>query len=126
MIDHISVGVDDIESAKKFYDTILEKLEYYLIAEMDGLLAYGKNGIQFLAMKPYDGDSASAGNGMHVAFKAATSEQVDEFHRAAMQAGAMCEGAPGARAYPHAEVYAAYVRDPFGHKLEALTNGFAA
>lgn len=126
MIDHISVGVDDIGSAKEFYDRVLAQVGYGLLAEMCGLLAYGENSVQFLAMQPYNGEGASAGNGMHVAFKAKSSEQVDAFHAMALTMGATCEGAPGKRAYPHDEVYAAYIRDPFGHKLEVLTNGFAA
>lgn len=126
MIDHISVGVDDIGSAKEFYDRVLAQVGYGLLAEMSGLLAYGENSIRFLAMQPYNGEAASAGNGMHVAFKAKSSEQVDAFHAVALTMGATCEGAPGTRAYPHDEVYAAYIRDPFGHKLEVLTNGFAA
>lgn len=125
MIDHISVGVDDIERAKQFYTPVLSKLGLGLMAEMNSLVAYGGDVIQFLAMLPFDGQAAGAGNGTHVAFRAGSAEQVDAFHAAAMAAGAACEGAPGTRAYPHDEVYAAYVRDPFGHKLEALTNGFA-
>ena len=125
MIDHMSVGVDDVDSAKDFYTKTLGELGFGLLAEMPGLLAYGENSIQFLAMRPFDGETAGAGNGMHVAFKATTQEQVDAFHSTAMANRATCEGAPGTRAYPHAEVYAAYIRDPFGHKLEVLTNGFA-
>lgn len=126
MIDHMSVGVGNIAQAKQFYDKSLGALGYTCLAEMDGLVAYGKDRIQFLAMLPFDGEDFTSSNGMHVAFHANTPEEVDAFHKAAMNAGALCEGEPGTRAYPHAEVYAAYVRDPFGHKLEALTGGFEA
>ena len=61
----------------------------------------------------------------HVAFVAGGNEAVDAFHRAAIESGGSCEGKPGERTYPHRQVYAAYVRDPFGNKLEALTLGFA-
>ncbi len=124
MIDHMSVGVDDLEKAKQFYTPVFARLGFGLMAEMAGLLAYGENAIQFLAMLPFDGKRPGVGNGMHVAFRANSVEQVDAFHAAALAAGAVCEGMPGVRAYPHEEVYAAYIRDPFGHKLEALTNGF--
>ncbi len=126
MIDHMSVGVEDIEGARSFYNKVLGALGFGLLAEMPGLLAYGENAVQFLAMRPFDGETPSAGNGMHVAFKAGTQDQVHAFHSAAMENGATCEGAPGLRAYPHTEVYAAYIRDPFGHKLEVLTNGFTS
>ncbi len=124
MIDHLSVGVDDIKSAKKFYDSIFKTIGISRLAEMDGLLAYGIEAIQFLAMYPHDGNGSSAGNGTHIAFSAKTPDEVDRFHASALSIGGTCEGAPGPRVYPHAEVYAAYVRDPFGNKLEVLTNGF--
>lgn len=125
MIDHISIGVDDVTTAKDFYDRVFSQLGYGLLAEVSGLLAYGENTIQFLVMQPFNGAPAGAGNGAHFAFKAKSKEQVDAFHAVALNMGATCEGAPGTRAYPHDEVYAAYVRDPFGHKLEVLVNGFA-
>lgn len=125
MIDHLSVGVDDLTRAKNFYDKSLGALGLNCLAEMDGLIAYGVDNIQFLAMMPFDGEAYTTANGMHIAFHASSPEAVDAFYNAALSEGATCEGAPGTRAYPHSEVYAAYVRDPFGHKLEALTNGFS-
>ncbi|SDE41882.1 VOC family protein [Kordiimonas lacus] len=125
MIDHLSVGVSDIDLARKFYDTLLESLGITLLAATDQLLAYGSGAIEFIAMLPYDGASPTGGNGTHIAFRATSPEAVDAFHQVALATGGICEGAPGPRAYPHAEVYAAYVRDPFGNKLEALSGGFA-
>ncbi|WP_262694869.1 VOC family protein [Kordiimonas aquimaris] len=125
MIDHLSVGVDNLARAKKFYDKSLNALGLSCLAEMDGLIAYGAEHIQFLAMMPFNGETFTSANGMHIAFHASSSQAVDAFYNAALSEGATCEGAPGTRAYPHKEVYAAYVRDPFGHKLEALTNGFS-
>ncbi len=125
MIDHISVGVANVETASEFYEPVLAALGAKELARMDGLVAYGRDRIEFLVMRPFDGKSASAGNGAHFAFVADDPRAVDEFHRAALEAGGSCEGEPGTRAYPHQEVYAAYVRDPFGNKLEALTEGFA-
>ena len=102
MIDHMSVGVDDVDSAKDFHTKTLGELVFGLLAELPGLLAYAENSIQFLAMRP-----------------------LDAFRSAAIASCATFEDGPGTRAYPHAEVYAAYVRDPFGRKFEVLTNGFA-
>ncbi|MBO6504284.1 MAG: VOC family protein [Kordiimonadaceae bacterium] len=126
MIDHMSVGVECLDTAREFYTKVLQTLGFDLKVETSDLLAFGGTGIEFLAMKPFDKAMASAGNGMHVAFTALSEDQVDKFHAVAMELGATCEGMPGKRNYPHAEVYAAYVRDPFGHKLEALTNGLSA
>lgn len=125
MIDHLSVGVPDIAAACTFYDSLLSTLGAKRLATMDQLAAYGTDAVQFIAILPHDGATPTGGNGTHIAFKAADAAAVDAFHEAALAMGGTCEGAPGPRAYPHAEVYAAYVRDPFGNKLEALSGGFA-
>jgi catechol 2,3-dioxygenase-like lactoylglutathione lyase family enzyme len=124
MIDHLSVGVSSIDQAEKFYDSVLATIGCEPKAKMDGLLAYGRDRIEFLAMLPFDKNDSTAGNGVHIAFAAETNEQIDNFHKAVLENGGTCEGAPGTRPYPHAEVYATYVRDPFGNKLEALVGGF--
>lgn len=65
---------------------------------------------------PADGKAATCGNGTNVARLAETREQVDRFYATALAAGALDEGAPGLRdVHPH--FYAAYIRDPDGHKL---------
>ncbi|KAI1615161.1 hypothetical protein EDD37DRAFT_390888 [Exophiala viscosa] len=51
----------------------------------------------------------------HVAFTAENSEQVNQFHAAALKAGGTCNGPPGLRQEYHAGYYGAYgafVRDP--------------
>lgn len=126
MFDHVSVGVGDVEAAALFYREVLAPLGYGELARMESLVAFGADRIAFVAMRPFDGEAATGGNGVHVAFVAPTRAAVDAFHARALAGGGKCEGAPGPRAYPHREVYAAFVRDPFGNKLEALTDGFAA
>lgn len=125
MIDHLSVGVSDIEAAEQFYDNVLSTIGLQRLAALDGIRAYGGERIEFLAMLPFDKGEASFGNGTHIAFKARSDSDVDAFHAAALSNGGSDEGSPGPRPYPHAEVYAAYVRDPFGNKLEVLRGGFA-
>ena len=44
----------------------------------------------------------------------------DAFHRAALEAGAIDEGAPGPRPQYHAHYYAAYAVDPDGNRIEAV------
>ena len=126
LIDHLSVGVSDITEATRFYDATLAALGSTRMATSDAFAAYGQGTIQFLAMKPNDGEAAGAGNGTHICFAAPSQEAFDAFHAAALSAGGQDEGKPGPReAYPIPDVYAAFVRDPFGNKLEAIHNGFA-
>lgn len=58
----------------------------------------------------------------HIAFTAASIEQVDAFHTAALSAGGEENGAPGER--PYGDYYhAADVLDPDGHNIEAVYHG---
>lgn len=126
IIDHLSVGVNDLGKAKSFYNPVLQSIGASLLAENEHFLAYGKGSVQFLAMPPYDKKPATAGNGTHICFTAASQQEVRDFHKAALDAGGACEGEPGPRpAYPTDDAYAAYVRDPFGNKLEVIHSGFA-
>lgn len=45
---------------------------------------------------------------------------VDAFHRAALAAGGLDNGAPGIRAHYHPNYYGAFVLDPDGHNIEAV------
>ena len=127
IIDHLSVGVPDIEAACTFYDGVLKTLDIGRLATSDGFAAYGAGAVQFLVMKPENGDTYTTGNGTHICFAAPTQEAVRAFHAAALARGGICAGEPGPRvAYPAPNVYTAFVRDPFGNKLEAIHNGFAA
>ncbi|KUO55749.1 MAG: hypothetical protein APF82_09955 [Sphingomonadales bacterium BRH_c42] len=127
ILDHISLGVTSIDDARRFYDPAMEVLGLSCLAANNAFAAYGKDAVQFLLMVPTDGAAYTQGNGTHVAFRADNQATVEAFHTAAITAGGVCAGAPGPRPdYPASDVFAAFVRDPFGHKLEAIHNGFAA
>jgi predicted lactoylglutathione lyase len=57
---------------------------------------------------------------MHIAFIAENRKAVDEFHKAAPNAGAKDNGAPGIRENYHPNYYGAFVIDPDGHNIEAV------
>lgn len=127
IIDHLSVGVPAIDEAARFYDGLMETLGLKNLAQTEGFAAYGAAAPAFLIMKPENGKDAGAGNGVHIAFAAPGKAAVDAFHAFAVRNGGACAGAPGPRpGYPKADVYTAFVRDPYGNKLEAIFNGFAA
>jgi predicted lactoylglutathione lyase len=56
---------------------------------------------------------------IHLAFQARSREDVDTFHRLALEAGGRANGAPGLRPY-HDRSYAAFVFDPDGNNIEAV------
>lgn len=127
-IDHLSVGVSDLAAAGRFYDAVLETIGVKRLAANDAFVAYGKDAPQFLAMLPNDKRPATWGNGLHICFVADSRAAVDAFHQTGVEMGGMCEGKPGTRpGFPsNPEAYMAFVRDPFGNKLEAIHLGFDA
>ncbi len=125
MIDHVSLGVTDLERSKAFYDAVLKPLGMTRIFNYDGGLGYGAGDKPtFWVGTPLDaGRPARAGDGTHVAFTAANRKAVDEFYQAALANGAKDDGKPGLRPIYHPNYYAAFVLDPDGHKIEACCHG---
>ncbi|CAG1013466.1 MAG: VOC family protein [Rhizobiaceae bacterium] len=127
IIDHLSLGVADVPAAHVFYSRVLDTFGIRCLAEGEGFAAFGRDRIAFLLLTPFDGGLASAGNGAHVAFAAPAREAVARAHAAGLDAGAIDEGAPGVRAaYPMPGVFAAYLRDPWGNKIELVHGVFSA
>ena len=62
-----------------------------------------------------------ADGGSHVALRVPTAELVDAFHAAALAAGGTSDGAPGLRPQHGDGYYAAFIRDPDGNRIEAVT-----
>jgi predicted lactoylglutathione lyase len=62
-----------------------------------------------------------ADSGVHFCLRALSTAAVDTFHAAALAAGGSSDGAPGFRAHYHQNYYAAFVRDPDGNRIEAVT-----
>ena len=122
MFSHIMLGTNDLVASRRFYDAVMPTLGCACHDAGDSYAGYGlqedmDSGQNCLWLGlPADGKAATCGNGTNVALLAETREQVDRFYATALAAGALDEGAPGLRdVHPH--FYAAYIRDPDGHKL---------
>ena len=119
-IGYVTIGAVDVEAAKPFFDATLGALGYVEGAmSFPGWAFYGPEGKDAVIglCRPYDGEAPRAGNGIMVAFKADTKEQVQAAHAAALAHGGTCEGPPGYRpAEATSGFYAAYFRDPVGNK----------
>lgn len=122
VFDHVSVGVEDLERAASFYDACLAPLGYVRVGQNARYVGYGPEGYQ--AEAPFaivaSGPDAKSGRGFHLAFVAPSREAVDRFHAEALRRGGVDEGAPGIREHYDPGYYAAFVRDPDGHRLEAV------
>jgi len=128
-IDHVSVGVTNIKRSKAFYDAALAPLGMTPVMpiEIKGQLVsvgYGTGpGIpSFWIQLPINGQPASMGNGVHIAFRAPTREAADAFYLAAIEQGGIEDGRPGLRTEYHPDYYGAFVRDPDGNKIEACSH----
>lgn len=119
MLNHVSVGVTDLDRAIEFYDAAMGTLGYGRVFTADFGAAWGTDYPYFWATLPENGAPATTGNGVHVAITSPDQATVDRFHVAALAAGGTCDGKPGLR--PYAETYyAAFIRDPDGNKIEAV------
>jgi catechol 2,3-dioxygenase-like lactoylglutathione lyase family enzyme len=121
MIDHISVGVSDLERAARFYEPALAPLGLSLLVPRPATIGFGKSYPEFwinlrAAMAPVAPES-----GTHICLRAKSTADVDAFHAAALSAGGRSDGAPGLRPHERVRYYAAFVADPDGNRIEAVT-----
>jgi catechol 2,3-dioxygenase-like lactoylglutathione lyase family enzyme len=117
MIGYVTIGANDFEKARGFYDGLLAELGGKRIFASDRMQFYGTGGPgapMVAVCKPYDGKEASVGNGTMVALAAASRELVDKAYAKAIASGALDEGAPGVRV---GNFYGGYFRDPDGNKI---------
>ena len=116
MIGYVMLGSNDLEKAKAFYDAVLGDLGVKRSMAGDTMQGYGSadGGPMLAVTRPYDGQSATTGNGTMVALTAPSRETVDKVHATALAHGAKDEGAPGLRGETF---YGAYFRDLDGNKL---------
>jgi catechol 2,3-dioxygenase-like lactoylglutathione lyase family enzyme len=117
MIGYATIGTNDLERATKFYDAVLEPLGgKRTFANGERMQFYGSAGspAMIAVSKPYDEKPATVGNGSMFGLPAASKEQVDAAHVAALAAGGTCDGPPGQRL---PTFYGAYFRDLDGNKV---------
>ena len=124
MIDHVSLGVADLDRAVVFYDAVLAPLGYRQLWTNARSAGYGVQGTEEpLAIVAAGAHARPAGAGCHLALTAHSRVAVDGFHAAGLALGATDEGPPGLRPHYGAGYYAAFLLDPDGHKLEAVYHG---
>ena len=121
MIDHVSVGVSDLERAAHFYEAALAPLGLSRLVTRPATIGVGKtypavriNLRAGMAQVPPE-------SGTHIGLRAKSTGDVDAFHAAALSAGGRSDGAPGIRPHDRVRYYAAFVIDPDGNRIEAVT-----
>ena len=124
IMSHVSIGVSDYAKSKAFYQALLPTVGAKVIMEVneEGIdaLAFGKYFPEFWVQTPYDRKPAGVGNGTHFAFLAPNNDAVHAFWDKALALGATPDGEPGPRPHYGDAYYGCFVRDPDGHKIEAM------
>jgi catechol 2,3-dioxygenase-like lactoylglutathione lyase family enzyme len=117
MIDHVTVQVADVQRSRSVYEALLAALGA-------GALATDGDGVGFCNgeacgfwLVPAERDEARE---LHLAFKAANRTQVHDFYSAAIALGLEVLYPPQVFEKYDPYYFAAFVRDPDGHNIEAV------
>jgi catechol 2,3-dioxygenase-like lactoylglutathione lyase family enzyme len=121
VLDHVGMQCADISVSAAFYDAVLAPLGGQRIMDFGEAIGYG--------VPPHPDfwiSQQATGEGFresHIAFTAADRAAVRAFFDAAVSAGAEVLHEP--RVWPeyHASYYGAFVRDPDGNNVEAVSHG---
>lgn len=124
ILDHIGFPIADYARSVAFYRQALAPLGIALLKEFsfsedgaDGYAGFGRQRPQF-----WIGTGTALKGRLHVAFAAANRQEVHAFYEAALAAGGRDNGPPGLRPHYHENYYGAFVLDPDGHNIEAVTH----
>ena len=121
MIDHVSIAVRDLEGCGRFYEAVLATVGYAKLIVRPTTVGFGKKYPDFWLNERRDMVPVHPDSGTHICMRASSVEEVRAFHAAAIAGGGASDGAPGPRPEYTAGYYAAFVRDPEGNKIEAVT-----
>ena len=121
MIDHISVGVTDLERSARFYEATLAALGFSRLVTRPATVGFGKSYPEFWINLRAGTAPVGPESGVHVCLRSKSAGEVDAFHAAALKAGGCSDGAPGLRPHDRVRYYAAFVIDPDGNRIEAVT-----
>ena len=121
MIDHVSVAVRDLAAAGPFYERLLAPLGYTKLVARPGSIGFGKKYPELWLNARADMVPAAPNPGGHIALRATSEAAVRAFHAAALAAGGTSAGDPGPRQAAITTYFGAFILDPDGNKLEAVS-----
>ncbi|HEY3777158.1 MAG TPA: VOC family protein [Rhizomicrobium sp.] len=126
MIGYVTIGAQDGEKSRKFYDVVMGAIGNERKFNDGGWIGYGRNGEDghsVYVCPPHDGKPATAGNGTMIAFVAPSKDAVHKAYEAGLASGGKDEGAPGPRPADSKSFYGCYLRDPTGNKICIYAKG---
>ena len=118
-IDHLWVGVSDLEASRRFYEAVAPVLGVQVeSAQWPGHVAVAGDRRHLMLV----GDGRPPTENVHIAFPVPDDQAVAEFHRVATAAGFRDNGGPGERPQYHSGYVGAFVLDPDGNNVEAVNH----
>jgi len=121
MIDHVSVPVRDLAAATGFYEAVLGVLGMSKLEARPATVGFGKTYPDFWINARPNMATPDPDGGVHICLRAPDAAAVEAFHAAVLKAGGRSESAPGPRPEYTPGYYAAFVFDPDGNRIEAVT-----
>jgi catechol 2,3-dioxygenase-like lactoylglutathione lyase family enzyme len=119
MFDHVTIRVHDFDASRSFFAIVLATLGVETTLERGSFVAWQD------FMVSAQSDERPATGAAHIAFAAPSHEHVDAFWQAGVDAGNANAGAPGIRPQYRDDYYGAFLLDPDGNSVEAVSYGGA-
>lgn len=119
MLDHLGVQCADLDRSVAFYDAVLAPLGYRQLLNYQVAIGYGAEKPDFWLGRLTEGAGFREA---HIGFAAADRAAVDAFFAAAVGQGAEVLHAPAVHPEYHEHYYGAFVRDPDGNNVEAVSH----
>jgi catechol 2,3-dioxygenase-like lactoylglutathione lyase family enzyme len=117
VFDHVTIRASDRSASERFYDAVLPVVGLAKSYSDEHFAEWGDYSlIQATADSPVT-------KRLHIAFFAPSHDVVDEFWRAGTDAGYRDDGGPGPRPEYSDDYYGAFLLDPEGNSVEAVTHG---
>jgi catechol 2,3-dioxygenase-like lactoylglutathione lyase family enzyme len=120
VLDHVSIQCENIERSAAFYDKALAPLGQGRVMDFGQVIGYGEPDFPSFWLGPLT--TGEPNREVHVAFRATDRGAVDAFFEAAVDAGAEVLHAPREHPEYHENYYGAFVRDPDGNNVEAVSH----
>jgi catechol 2,3-dioxygenase-like lactoylglutathione lyase family enzyme len=116
VFDHVTIRASDRVASERFYDTVLPVVGIERTHAGDDLAEWG-----VLSLYAATADEPVTRR-LHIAFAAPSRAVVEEFWRTGTAAGYRDDGAPGLRPQYSPDYYGAFLLDPDGNSVEAVTH----
>jgi catechol 2,3-dioxygenase-like lactoylglutathione lyase family enzyme len=118
LIDHVWLGIRDLATSRRFWETVAPALSLN-VTDDRGMRFHVWSGDRSFALVA---DGRPPAENVHMAFPVPDDEAVAEFHRTATGAGYRDNGGPGERPRYHPGYVGAFVLDPDGNNVEAVSH----